>query len=168
MCKLWVVLIAVVLAGCLKDVNTEEFIQNDGNSQADPSGADPAGNADDNSGNDNTGSGNGNNRNNGNGNGNNGNGNGNGVGQGSASFSLSWTAPTQNTDGSALTDLAGYRVYFGLNSGRYTEAIRIDTVGITRYVVDNVPLDTYFVVMTAVTAKGLESDYTNEVAVMSN
>ena len=26
---------------------------------------------------------------------------------------LSWTRPTQNTDGKALNDLAGYRVYFG-------------------------------------------------------
>ncbi len=34
---------------------------------------------------------------------------------------LSWTPPTQNTDGSPLTDLAGYRVYWGTSSGNYPE-----------------------------------------------
>lgn len=29
----------------------------------------------------------------------------------------SWTAPTTNTDGSALTDLGSYRVYYGLVTG---------------------------------------------------
>ena len=32
---------------------------------------------------------------------------------GLGSMSLSWTPPTQNTDGSALTDLAGYKLYYG-------------------------------------------------------
>ena len=26
---------------------------------------------------------------------------------------LNWTAPTTNTDGTALTDLAGYKIYYG-------------------------------------------------------
>src|SRR3989475_10884580 len=29
---------------------------------------------------------------------------------------VSWTAPTTNTDGSPLTDLASYRVYYGASS----------------------------------------------------
>jgi hypothetical protein len=28
---------------------------------------------------------------------------------------LSWSIPTQNDDGSPLTDLAGYRIYYGLD-----------------------------------------------------
>ena len=32
---------------------------------------------------------------------------------GTASVALTWSKPTQNTDGSALTDLAGYRIYYG-------------------------------------------------------
>src|SRR5690606_12685719 len=34
----------------------------------------------------------------------------------SGSAALSWSKPTENTDGSALTDLAGYRVYHGRNA----------------------------------------------------
>ena len=35
------------------------------------------------------------------------------------SVTLNWTAPTTNTDGSALTDLAGYVVSFGTASRQY-------------------------------------------------
>lgn len=90
------------------------------------------------------------------------------VGSGSASFTLSWTPPTTNTDGSALTNLAGYRVRFGLNSGDYTDVIELDSAGLSRYVVDSVATDTYFVVMTAVNAAGIESDYSAEIAALAN
>ncbi|MDH3432879.1 MAG: putative Ig domain-containing protein, partial [Gammaproteobacteria bacterium] len=35
------------------------------------------------------------------------------------SVTLSWIAPTQNEDGTALTDLAGYKIYWGTTSGSY-------------------------------------------------
>lgn len=37
------------------------------------------------------------------------------------STQLSWTNPTTNTDGSALTDLAGIDVYAGRATGSYTD-----------------------------------------------
>src|SRR5262245_58221875 len=36
-----------------------------------------------------------------------------------AEAQLSWSAPTTNVDGSPLTDLAGYKVYYGLASRTY-------------------------------------------------
>ena len=33
------------------------------------------------------------------------------------SITLSWTAPTENEDGSALTDLAAYKIYYGTSPG---------------------------------------------------
>ena len=33
-----------------------------------------------------------------------------------ASVNVSWTAPTKNADGSALNDLAGYRLYMGTST----------------------------------------------------
>src|SRR5439155_856826 len=38
---------------------------------------------------------------------------------------LSWVAPTTNTDGSPLTDLAGYKVHYGLAAGSYTTVVDI-------------------------------------------
>lgn len=35
---------------------------------------------------------------------------------GDTSATMTWTAPTQNTDGSSLTNLAGYKAFWGTNS----------------------------------------------------
>jgi len=39
---------------------------------------------------------------------------------GTGSATLSWDAPTTNFDQSCLTNLTGYRIYYGTTSGRYT------------------------------------------------
>ncbi|HEX7080395.1 MAG TPA: putative Ig domain-containing protein [Gammaproteobacteria bacterium] len=75
---------------------------------------------------------------------------------------LSWTAPTERTDGSPLTDLAGYRVYWGTESGNYTESVEVMSPGVTTHVVENLGPGTYYFVMTAVDSNGLESEYSNE------
>lgn len=149
--KIWIWVICVGVAGCLSDSDgpvAQSCIDNGENCQSDADNNSAAGSG---------------NRNNG------GDGNSNsGSGALTTSFSVSWTPPTENEDGSPLTDLDGYRIYFGTQSGRYTDNVRISNSGLSRYVVQNVVRDTYFVVMTAVNRSGLESDYTNEVAVMSD
>ena len=60
------------------------------------------------------------------------------------SATLSWTPPTQNTDGSALTNLASYRIYYGLSEGNYPNAIALDNPGLTSFVVENLTPGTYF------------------------
>src|SRR5690606_30608197 len=45
------------------------------------------------------------------------------FGEGSAT--LTWTPPTRQADGSALRDLAGYKVYWGQESGKYSESVKI-------------------------------------------
>mgnify|MGYP002277931815 CR=1 FL=1 len=87
---------------------------------------------------------------------------------GSARVTLSWTPPTENEDGTALTDLAGYKIYYGTASGEYTEQIRVENPSVSTYVVDNLSPTTYFFVATAYNQNGLESDYTNELEVMAN
>ena len=81
---------------------------------------------------------------------------------GTASTTLSWTAPTQNEDGTPLTDLAGYKIYYGKASGSYTDQIRIDNPGITTYVVNNLTPDTYYFAATAFNASGVESRFSGE------
>ena len=70
---------------------------------------------------------------------------------------LSWVAPDQNTDGSPLTNLAGYRIYYGTQAGDLTQVIDIPTVGITEYVVDNLTVGTYYFSIRAYTSTGVES-----------
>ena len=74
---------------------------------------------------------------------------------------LSWVAPDENTDGSALTNLAGYRIYFGTGADALTQVIDVPTVGITEYVIDNLTPGTYYFSIRAYTSAGIESAPSN-------
>ncbi len=77
------------------------------------------------------------------------------------SVTLSWTPPTQNEDGTALMDLAGYKIYWGTTPGSYPDSVRIDNPGLATYVVENIPQGTYEFVATSFNASGVESVYSN-------
>ena len=76
---------------------------------------------------------------------------------------LSWDAPTQNTDGSSLLDLAGYKIYVRKNSGSFNREIRINNPSITTYLIEQLSPATYHFVATAITSSGVESWYSAEV-----
>lgn len=76
------------------------------------------------------------------------------------SVTLSWTAPTENTDGSPLTNLAGYRVYWGKN-GSYPNSSTISNSGVTTYVVENLAAGTWNFVVRAYSTQGVESSNSN-------
>ena len=75
---------------------------------------------------------------------------------------LEWVAPTQNTDGSPLTDLAGYKIFYGTSSGNYDHEVRIDNPGMTTYVFDNLVPNTYFFAAKSFNTSGVDSDYSGE------
>jgi hypothetical protein len=81
---------------------------------------------------------------------------------GELSVTLNWVPPTENADGSTLTDLTGYRLYYGKVSGQYTHEIHINTAGTTIYNVDNLSAGTYYFAATAVNSAGVESDLSRE------
>jgi hypothetical protein len=70
---------------------------------------------------------------------------------------LSWTPPTQNTDGSSLSNLAGYRIAYGTNPNALTQSVQVSNVGITRYTIDNLSPGTYYFAVRAYTSNGTES-----------
>ena len=78
------------------------------------------------------------------------------------SITLSWTAPTQNEDGTALADLAAYKFYYGTSPGGYSNQVRVDNPGLATYVIENLTPATYYIVATAVNAVGVESQFSNE------
>ncbi|MET0986337.1 MAG: putative Ig domain-containing protein [Steroidobacteraceae bacterium] len=71
--------------------------------------------------------------------------------------SLSWTPPTQNTDGTSLTNLAGYRIYFGTSPTSLTQAVEIANASISAYVIENLAPATYYFAVRAYTSTGVES-----------
>ena len=82
---------------------------------------------------------------------------------GHASVTLSWTIPSTNEDGTPLTDLAGFRIYYGGRTGNHTDTTNIDNPGVSALVIDNLSFDsTYFFVITAFDESGNESAFSNE------
>jgi hypothetical protein len=77
---------------------------------------------------------------------------------------ISWMPPTQNTDGSALTDLAGYKIYYGTSSSNYTKIETISNPGLSSFLVDNLGVADWFFVMTVYNSSGIESSYSAEVS----
>jgi hypothetical protein len=75
------------------------------------------------------------------------------------SATLTWNPPTQNTDGSPLTDLAGYKIYWGTSQGTYPNSVTLTNPGLTSYVVTNLVSGTYYFVATALNSEGVESSY---------
>jgi hypothetical protein len=86
----------------------------------------------------------------------------------SSSVTLSWTAPTENDDGSPLTDLDGYKIYWGTTPGSYPESVIIDNESITTYVVENISPGTYEFVATSFNQAGVESRYSHPVTKVVN
>jgi hypothetical protein len=70
---------------------------------------------------------------------------------------LSWNPPTENADGSPLTDLAGYRIYYGRNPDNLTQVVVLNNPGLTRHVVENLTPARWHFEMTSVNADGAES-----------
>jgi plastocyanin len=77
------------------------------------------------------------------------------------SATLNWTAPTANTDGSTLTDLAGYRIYYGTSSSNLDKVVQIANPGLTTYLIDNLTPGTWYFSLKSYSAAGTESSATN-------
>lgn len=74
------------------------------------------------------------------------------------SLLVSWLPPTTNEDGSVLTDLAGFNIYYGTQPDQYTNVIRIDNPGIASFLVENLSPNTYYFSASSFNSSGIESD----------
>jgi hypothetical protein len=77
------------------------------------------------------------------------------------SANLSWTAPTENTNGTPLTDLAGYHIYYGTSPGTWTSTITILSATETSYVVSGLASGTYYFAIVAFNSEGIDSADSN-------
>lgn len=86
------------------------------------------------------------------------------VGTAAGSIMLNWLPPTERSDGSALANLAGYKIYWGTAQDDYANTVTIDTPGVTSYMIEQLSPGTYYLVMTAFDAAGVESGRSSAVA----
>jgi hypothetical protein len=76
------------------------------------------------------------------------------VSEGAAS--LTWTAPTENTNGTALTDLSGYTISYGTNPSDLSDTVQVAGPA-TSYVVGNLGSGTYYFAIAANATDGTRS-----------
>jgi hypothetical protein len=74
---------------------------------------------------------------------------------------LSWSAPTSNTDGTSLSNLAGYRISYGTSSSALTQTVQIANPSVTNYTISNLSPGTYYFAVRAYTSNGTESNNSN-------
>lgn len=73
----------------------------------------------------------------------------------SRSLTLGWTAPTRSADGTALTDLVGYKIYRGATPGNYQAPIVVGQV--TEHTFPSLSLGDHYFAVTAHDTLGNES-----------
>lgn len=77
---------------------------------------------------------------------------------------LLWTPPTQNTNGTSLSNLAGYWIHYGLAPNELTQTIQVSNAGVSSYTVGNLAPNTYYFAVRAYTSGGTESANSNVVS----
>ena len=77
---------------------------------------------------------------------------------------MTWSPPTANTNGSALTDLAGYTIYYGTSPTTLSKSVSVPNAGATDHVVQGLSGGTWYFAVRAYTSAGLESSYSTVIS----
>ncbi len=82
------------------------------------------------------------------------------------SVTVSWRAPTTNTDGKPLTGLTGFRVFAGTTPGQYSQVVEVPNPAVLSAVLADLATgNRWYFVVTALNSGGFESGYSQEVSV---
>jgi len=73
------------------------------------------------------------------------------------SATLEWSDPTKNTNGSALTDLAGIHIYYGTSESAMNHEITVSSTSETSYTISGLAAGTWYFGATAYTTAGMQS-----------
>lgn len=80
---------------------------------------------------------------------------------GNGSATLSWTPPTQNMDGSTLSNLSGYEVRYGRSATDLSQTVALNNPSLNRYVLENLSSGTWYFAVVAVNNAGATSALSN-------
>jgi hypothetical protein len=75
---------------------------------------------------------------------------------------LTWTPPTHYTDGSPLTGLVGFKLYWGTTSGVYSRQLAINNPLTRTWTLNDLPAGRWFFAVSALDVSGSESAKSNE------
>jgi len=74
-----------------------------------------------------------------------------------SAVTIAWTPPTENTNGSTLTNLAGYHIYYGSTQSNLDKVVDITNPGVASYVLSDLTSGTWYFALTSVNTAGVES-----------
>jgi hypothetical protein len=84
---------------------------------------------------------------------------------GSGSARLSWAAPTERSDSSPLTDLAGFNIYYGTSPSALTQTVQVGNPSVSTYMIENLSSGaTWYFEVAAYSAGGAESAHSPQVS----
>ncbi len=73
------------------------------------------------------------------------------------SADLTWTAPTRNEDGTALTNLAGYRIRYGTSPASLNQTVTVSSPSTTSTTIGGLAAGTWYFSVSSYTNTGVES-----------
>lgn len=79
------------------------------------------------------------------------------VAAGTGTATLSWTPPTENSDGTALVDLAGYEVHYGLSQSNLNQTVTLSNASLSTYMVEHLGSGKWYFALVAVNSHGTTS-----------
>ena len=74
---------------------------------------------------------------------------------------LSWTVPTLNTNGTALTDLSGYTISYGTSPTALTQSVTITDPTVTSHTITGLAAGTWYFAIVATASNGTQSALSN-------
>lgn len=77
---------------------------------------------------------------------------------------MTWTPPTLNTDGTAVTNIIGYRIFYGTNPSGLSLSFDVSGSTTTSYVITGLSAGTYYFSVAAVNSLGVSSVGSNVVS----
>jgi hypothetical protein len=86
----------------------------------------------------------------------------------SVNVSLSWVAPAEREDNTplSLSEIAGYKLYYGTKQGQYTKSIDINDSTAQNFTFTDLVAGTYYIAVTTYDTDGRESQYSSEVKIV--
>jgi hypothetical protein len=89
---------------------------------------------------------------------------GSGSGSAAAGVALHWEMPTENTNGTPLTDLQGYTIVYGESPGTMNKWVQISDIGTTNYVLSGLSPGIWYFAVLSYTSSGANSALSNVVS----
>ena len=80
-----------------------------------------------------------------------------GTTTGTGSALVQWRPPTMNTNGTTLTNLAGYTIKYGTNASSLSSSVKVANPGLASYQIDGLAAGTYYFGVAAYNSTGQTS-----------